>query len=123
MAREIKFRVWTMTYSPEQHCSTLQPHIEGFDKNNDYTAMKMGLDRKALEQYTSLKDKNGVEIYEGDIVLRHGERLPITVDEFHGLRFMRGLDQLTKGDGEYGEVIGNIHENPELLEATHGTNT
>jgi hypothetical protein len=37
------------------------------------------------------------------------------VNDYHGFRFMFGLDQLTKYDGKYGKVIGNIYENPELI--------
>lgn len=65
-------------------------------------------------QFTGLRDKNGREVYEGDILKSHGLVLPIYIDDFHGLRFMWGKDQLCKAWAE-GEVIGNIHENPELL--------
>ena len=59
--------------------------------------------------------KNGVDIYEGDLLDREGYGLfAITVDEFHGYRFMMGLDQLCKADAVYGQVIGNIYQNPEI---------
>ena len=67
-------------------------------------------------EYTGLNDKNGQEIYEGDVVRWKEWAYPITVDDSHGYRFLYGKDLLCKGDATYGEVIGNIYENPELLE-------
>lgn len=81
--------------------------IVSLDELNDLDAM----------QYTGLKDRNGREIYEGDVVEWSGLRFPITVDVFHGYRFMFGKDQLNKATAVYGEVIGNIYENPELCKA------
>jgi hypothetical protein len=68
-----------------------------------------------LMQFTGLLDKNGKEIFEGDIFKNGSLVRAITVDEQHGYRFHFGLDRLTRGDADYGEVIGNIYENPELL--------
>ena len=74
------------------------------------------------DQYTGLKDKAGKEIYEGDIimfsspVIEKTRILPITVDSFHGYRFMLGGSQLFNSISDSGEIIGNKHENPELLE-------
>jgi hypothetical protein len=43
------------------------------------------------------------------------EAHPVTIDYYHGLRFMIGKNYLVRADALYGEVIGNIYENPELL--------
>ena len=88
-----------------------------------------------IEQSTGLKDKNGKEIHEGDIV----EQFVCGVHQFKGkecgrktlwqvrwneeeccfeLHYLSGSlfgDSMMSNSDEY-EVIGNIHENPELLE-------
>ena len=84
-----------------------------------------------LEQYTGLKDSNGTEIYEGDIVkvrddwelfgFMAGEIRPI-VFKAGGFRLALAKGRASNNalghwleDGKDVEVIGNIHENPELL--------
>ena len=92
--------------------------------NSDYIR---NFDDIELMQSTGLKDKNGVEIFEGDIVLADGVKKIVTFGEqeheedFGDLIYYIGFNVYTKMGYssvipvEY-EVIGNIYENPELLE-------
>ena len=67
-------------------------------------------------RFTGLHDKNGKEIYEGDILNWVGLTFPIIIDDFNKYRFMFGKDQLCRAFANNGEVIANIYENPEQLE-------
>lgn len=71
-------------------------------------------------QFTGLRDKSGVEIYEGDIWKSSENGIEeIGVVEYHGCAFRVKYGDTSDLLGlavQYGEVIGNIHENPGLLE-------
>lgn len=110
--REIKFRAWDGKRMNTAFDLTQNPKY-WWEDNKDYPLM----------QYTGLKDMNGVEIYEGDIFEGH-KRFVVKYDEYYG-GFLPFTDDGGCGccsDGsagqsvDTGKVIGNIHENPELLE-------
>ena len=118
MSREIKFRVWNKTI--KRMC--------------DWDDIKTGADFNDLEddngewmQYTGLRDKNGKEIYEGDIVTGWFDHEKITGYIFYGsdAKFYierNGLFGIELNNAQdWTEVIGNIYENPELLEGEHET--
>jgi hypothetical protein len=67
-----------------------------------------------IEQFTDLHDCNGVEIYEGDIVDGVGSHVGHS-DVFYGYGQWQPFSYLGTYNGSEFKVIGNIHQNPELL--------
>lgn len=68
-------------------------------------------------QFTGLLDKNGREIYEGDIIKRENETSIVEYDNDIASFIPFGKDDFS-WDNSRCEVIGNVFENPELMEAT-----
>jgi len=117
MDREIKFRAW----DKERKCMVYNKGALG-DNGEDCELM----------QYTGLKDSNGIEIYEGDIVrvihtiegqpafsqcIVRFDLDPPFSSGFH----LGGAEMWKKSDGiEKIDVVGNVYENPFLSEILNG---
>lgn len=129
--RDIKFRAWDKKKNDwfDDDDESLYIDLNGEinlgwngEIMDDYT------DRIILMQYTGLKDKNGVEIYEGDFLMAGDAYLGVikyhsTRAQFIGKNIGETFqedeyDTLYTKNGRFNsaKVIGNIYENPELLE-------
>ena len=129
--RDIKFRAWykeknIMVYDNEDDtygywdgcCNSNVGMVNSILKSKYY-------ENYEFMQYTGLKDKNGKEIYEGDI-LRYSYNISQIEDENYLVRQNICGWEMRKNKKKRGqrsfrfaekmEVIGNIYENPELLE-------
>jgi uncharacterized phage protein (TIGR01671 family) len=129
MNREIKFRFWRFGEDKMYN----EPTVDGKYKINElFTDNRT--DKIAWMQFTGLKDKNGKEIYFGDILATHNDGKDgcdtwvidqegyTVVEELKnelGVAYSKWWVELEDSDSiysnEYIEVVGNIYENPELL--------
>ena len=124
--REIKFRAWIENEKRMKEVLGFRFHLRDVLLENGQIE-----DFKCVEimQFTGLKDKDGKEIYEGDILgsLYEGELCAegiVSYSEELGNYLLVGVDEYAS-DSDYCydadewnqlEVIGNIYENPELME-------
>ena len=117
--REIKFRAWDKENKKMMKVSSL--HLENKEisvkENETFHLFRM----QDLMQYTGLKDKNGKEIYEGDIVVLNNienDNMCIVRYEHSSYR-LEGWslrEDLSNVEDRFLEVVGNIYENKNLLE-------
>jgi hypothetical protein len=129
--RDIEFRAWDNRQNKYLNPDDVSIRADGFitafnvDGKHSRAVQPPGSLSPwfVIEQYTGLKDKNGIEIYEGDIVKVEGD------GEIYRVKWIRsgfGLEPRYNsprypvlGNVELRkkiEVVSNIHENPELLE-------
>lgn len=131
MTREIKFRAWdkakVSVYRSDIDSRRMSYYGKDFivDDNNNTLCFitpygentpfgdNNSMDRYELMQYTGLKDKNGKEIYEGDIVnMQYGQDFEVIYYK-NGFYLNDGI--YSRFDGDECCVIGNIYQNPELI--------
>jgi uncharacterized phage protein (TIGR01671 family) len=116
--RQIKFRAWNKIEKTIGEPFSLQVAIGSRVYN--------GVDTDGAEymQFTGLTDKNGREIYEGDILDVPWSEKPVGPVTFNDGWFCIEVKETEDNpdysapiDGEESEIIGNIYENPELIAA------
>lgn len=128
MPRDIRFRAWDKKEQKILPVGELH-----FIMSGDWSLNSVGikglskislrsryLEQIELMQCTGLKDKNGKEIYEGDVceLRRNAERIRVQVLWKDACWWFWNEDELTIEFAAFvnrAEVIGNIYENPELI--------
>lgn len=117
--RELKFRAWDKSV---EHLYEVQTLIDGGDAigryvlNGEMNYIHLCADEIIVEQYTGLKDKNGKEIYEGDILEStwNCDKAVVVWNNVEG-EWEHYADFNTHSKYSGSVVIGNIHENGDLL--------
>lgn len=131
-----KFRAWDSWRKRMSIVDRIYIDTKGVRLYDDFGEYWRDFSDVILMQSTGLKDKNGQEIFEGDVVQYQNIKVP-SADSEGVIRYfdnwaMFGIDIEHKepralffsglADHISLEVVGNIYENPELLEADHDRN-
>lgn len=130
--RDIKFKFWDTKEKTWMVDGRSETNIYDFafkkGMNWNFINKQEALERVIILQYTGLKDKNGIEIYEGDILSRKDwgmggghdpeERYEVGLIDDYIYEEEQSWHFKTHLWGEWCEVIGNVHDNPELLKET-----
>lgn len=118
--REIEFRAWLKSQKEMVRVKTICLEKKGviivYDKHKREGVFLF--EEIELLEYTGLKDKNGKKIFEGDIVNTYMEKCVVCWNEKHccfETRKDNSYTQLGLLSTKFLEVIGNIYDNPELL--------
>ena len=115
MSREIKFRGWNNITKTMLDLKAITP-LTIDDKLKCDGLFLPFVDEVILMQHTGLKDKDGVEIYEGDVDESGGIVVWNEDDASFYLDIKNIETQSLECAEEWMKVIGNIHQHPELLE-------
>lgn len=119
--RDLKFRVWNKISQCIESWESMLEHGDfyRFINNNEYPLM----------QFTGLTDKNGADIYEGDFIKNKHGRISVVVwheysacwdctfvSDEHLVDSKKAYEGFDNSKWKYNvEIIGNIHQHPELL--------
>ena len=125
--KEIKYRAWDTTrkkmWSPEEMGEdelTINPDGSGFvNVHGENTKLSQYMDHLIPLQFTGLKDKAGKEIYEGDVVRNNWNGSVEAIQDIRSIDWLLSDGFLAGQENDDAlldaEIIGNIHENPELI--------